>query len=321
MSRFIIGSALHHDLDRQGRIPLRAELREHAGHRRRQGQARGRGRVPRGLGSRPPRRALRRSCVERGCPPMPSALPIESRRPARGHEPVLADEVVRMLAPAPGRDRRRLHLRRRRPRPPPGARPGRVGPLHRHRPGPRGRRLVRRPRRRRRVRDPLHPGQLRRRPPAPGRPGAARRRDPDGPRPLVDAGRPTRARLLVLAPGPARHADGPLAPRARPPTWWPRRSEQRAGRHHAHVRRGALRPARSPAPSCAAARHGAHHDHRRPGRGGPLGRADAGPLRRRAPGQAGLPGAADRGQRRAGQPRARPRGRLRRCSPRAAAWR
>jgi len=29
---------------------------------------------------------------------VPSALPVESRRPARGHEPVLADEVVRMLA-------------------------------------------------------------------------------------------------------------------------------------------------------------------------------------------------------------------------------
>ena len=28
---------------------------------------------------------------------MPSALPLESRRPARGHEPVLADEVARML--------------------------------------------------------------------------------------------------------------------------------------------------------------------------------------------------------------------------------
>ncbi len=33
---------------------------------------------------------------------MPSALPIESRRPRSGHEPVLADEVVRMLALRPG---------------------------------------------------------------------------------------------------------------------------------------------------------------------------------------------------------------------------
>ena len=33
---------------------------------------------------------------------MPSALPVESRRPARGHDPVLADEVVRLLAPRPG---------------------------------------------------------------------------------------------------------------------------------------------------------------------------------------------------------------------------
>jgi 16S rRNA (cytosine1402-N4)-methyltransferase len=33
---------------------------------------------------------------------MPSALPIESRRPARGHEPVLADEVARTLALRPG---------------------------------------------------------------------------------------------------------------------------------------------------------------------------------------------------------------------------
>jgi 16S rRNA (cytosine1402-N4)-methyltransferase len=29
-------------------------------------------------------------------------LPVESRRPARGHDPVLADEVVRLLAPRPG---------------------------------------------------------------------------------------------------------------------------------------------------------------------------------------------------------------------------
>ncbi len=33
---------------------------------------------------------------------MPSALPLESRRPSRGHEPVLADEVVRLLAPRAG---------------------------------------------------------------------------------------------------------------------------------------------------------------------------------------------------------------------------
>ncbi|MGD9696843.1 MAG: 16S rRNA (cytosine(1402)-N(4))-methyltransferase RsmH [Thermoleophilia bacterium] len=33
---------------------------------------------------------------------MPSALPLESRRPARGHEPVLVDEVVRMLSVRPG---------------------------------------------------------------------------------------------------------------------------------------------------------------------------------------------------------------------------
>lgn len=33
---------------------------------------------------------------------MPSALPLESRRPSRGHEPVLADEVVRLLAPRVG---------------------------------------------------------------------------------------------------------------------------------------------------------------------------------------------------------------------------
>lgn len=33
---------------------------------------------------------------------MPSALPVESRRPAHGHEPVLVDEVVRMLAPRAG---------------------------------------------------------------------------------------------------------------------------------------------------------------------------------------------------------------------------
>ena len=31
VNRFIIGSALHHDLDRQGRLPLSAELRDYAG--------------------------------------------------------------------------------------------------------------------------------------------------------------------------------------------------------------------------------------------------------------------------------------------------
>lgn len=31
MNRFIIGSALHHELDRQGRIPLAPDLREYAG--------------------------------------------------------------------------------------------------------------------------------------------------------------------------------------------------------------------------------------------------------------------------------------------------
>jgi 16S rRNA (cytosine1402-N4)-methyltransferase len=33
---------------------------------------------------------------------VPSALPVESRRPARGHEPVLVDDVVRLLAPRAG---------------------------------------------------------------------------------------------------------------------------------------------------------------------------------------------------------------------------
>ena len=33
---------------------------------------------------------------------MPSALPVEARKPSRGHEPVLLDEVVRMVAPRPG---------------------------------------------------------------------------------------------------------------------------------------------------------------------------------------------------------------------------
>ena len=45
---------------------------------------------------------------------------------AREHEPVLAPELVSLLAPAAGPDRRRLHLRRRRPRPP--ASPSSLGP-------------------------------------------------------------------------------------------------------------------------------------------------------------------------------------------------
>ena len=192
---------------------------------------------------------------------MPSALPVESRRPARGHDPVLADEVVRLLAPRPGDTVVDAtfgaggHARRLAPA---LGQDGRYIAIDQD---PEAVRLVRRPRRGRRLRDPLHPGQLRRGPAAARRPGRARRRRPDGPGPLVDAGGPARARLLLLAPGAARHAHGP-GPRAlgrrprrrRPPSASSREiirtyGEERYARQIARaiVRRRARRPSPPPA--------------------------------------------------------------------------
>ena len=184
---------------------------------------------------------------------MPSALPVESRKPARGHEPVLADEVVRLLAPRAGETAVDAtfgaggHARRIAPL------AGRGRALHRHRPGPRGRGLVLRPGRRRGLRDAFRARQLRRRAAAAGRPGRARRRRADGPRPLVDAGRPARARLLATRARRRWTCAWTPAATARPPTSWPTRPRPSSPRSSAPTARSATRgPSR--APSCAAAR-------------------------------------------------------------------
>ena len=76
MSRFLGAGAFHHELDRQGRIPLAPELREHAGWRTARSSWWGWGSTWRsGIPAVCP--TASRSCVERGYPPVPSALPVE----------------------------------------------------------------------------------------------------------------------------------------------------------------------------------------------------------------------------------------------------
>ena len=226
--------------------------------------------------------------------------------PPAAHEPVLADEVVRAARAAARRDASSTA-----PSAPAATRAASRRPL-----GEDGRYVAidrtPRPRRwfadlaeRRGLRDALHPRQLRRRP-------AARWRD-QGLRAdavLMDLGlssmqvdQPERG-FSLLAPGAARHADGPRrcarsaadlvaeAPEAELAAGIRDYGEERYARPIARaiVRRRAEAPIAT---------------HRRPGGGRALGRAHAGALRRRAPRQAGLPGAAHRGQRRAGEPGAR----------------
>ena len=146
----------------------------------------------------------------------------------------------------------------------------------------------------------------------------AGRRDPARPRRLVDAARPARARLLVRRRRAARHADGPVAPSSRRRELvneaderelgliFKRYGEERYARQIARaiVRRRVERPFERTIDLVDTIKHGD---------------PDAGPVRRRPSGQARLPGAADRGQRRARRARGRASGGGARCSGPAAA--
>ena len=227
-----------------------------------------------------------------------SVMPIE-------HKPVLATELVELLAPAAGPGRGRLHLRGGRPRAPRrlAARRRRDPDLHRPRPGRRG--ALRALLRRGHLQDPLHRRRLRGRASHPRRRRRPPRHDLHGPRNVLDAGRCLGAGLLLLLRRAARHAHG-LAPGVQR-----RRPRQRVARvadrpGPAPLRRGALRRRDRPRDRQAAP---AADDlgARRRGQGRDAGQ---GPLRRRPPGQAHLPGDPDRRQRRARLARGRAADRL-----------
>ncbi len=126
-------------------------------------------------------------------------------------------------------------------------------------------------------------------------------RDPARPRHLVDAGRPARARLLVRDGRTPRHADGSLVGDHR------RGDRQHVGRARAGddlppLRGGALRGADRPRDRASARRAALHADGR--ARGHDQARdPDTGEVRRGASGEAGLPGAPHRRERRAGPAR------------------
>ena len=148
--------------------------------------------------------------------------------------------------------------------------------------------------------------------------GTQRRRGADGPRHLLDAGRPAGARVLVRRRCAARHADGSRVRADR------RRGGQRVGRAGDRpgagaVRRGAVRAADRPGDRPPPG-DGAVRAHRRPGRRDQVGDPDAQPLRPGPPGEALVPGAADRGQRRARVAPRGPRQRARGARGPAAGW-
>ena len=233
------------------------------------------------------------------------------------HVPVLAEEVRELLAIEPGQTvvdatfgagghaavlAADLQGRR---------------PLHRDRPRPDRAAVLRglQAPRRRAVALPARRGLGRPRPA--GRERRARRRDPARPRRLEHAARPAGARVLVRGRRAARHAHGPDRGADR------RRARQRGvGARADHdlpqVRRGALREA-DRARDRAAPPQAADRAHRRPRGHHPRRDPRARAVRRRPSGEARLPGAPDRRQRRARRARggaARLRSRC--CVPAAA---
>ena len=187
-------------------------------------------------------------------------LPNVQRTDAADHVPVLAEEVRELLDVQPGetivdatfgagghsraarrRPRGEREARRDRPRPDRAAvlRPGQgVGP---------------------RRADAVPARRLRRRPLAARGQRRPRGRRPARPRPLLDAGRPARARLLVRDRRAARHADGPVGRAERGGR--PRDVRRARARDDLpRVRRGAVRApdrARDRAPSRARSRSSA----------------------------------------------------------------
>ncbi len=127
--------------------------------------------------------------------------------------------------------------------------------------------------------------------------GGGGRRDPARPRRLEHAARPARARLLVRGRRAARHAHGSLrrglGARARE-----RARRARAADDLPPLRRGALREADRACDRAPAARAAVRADGR-PRRHDPGRDPGTCAVRRGPSGQARLPGAADRGQRRA----------------------
>ncbi len=232
-----------------------------------------------------------------------------SVRAPRSHVPVLAEELLEQLAPAARADGDRLHVRRRRARAP-GRRAARLlGNARRDRPRPAGRAALRGARGRDRVHAALHPLGLRRGARAARAGGNAGGHRVLRPRHVLDAGRHARARLLLLLRGAARHAHGSRAAAERA-----RRSSPSGTSAGSRTR--CATSARSVTPDAIAraivrrARAVADRDDARARRHDQLDDPRAGALRGRASGQALLPGAADRGQRRARTARSRAAARL-----------
>ena len=283
MRRFIIGTAPC-TTSSTGRAASRsaAELREHAGHRRTARSSSSGwastwrswdpGRLADALRQAPPRGGVR-----------PCQAPCRSSRvgPRAGHEPVLADEVVRHARACararPSSTAPSAPAATRAAWPPPSARPAATSPSTRT------------------PRPPTWFADLADDVVCETR--FIRANFADALPRLADQGLRADAVLMDLglssmqvdrpergfsysrqAPLDMRMDPSP-APLGRRPGG--RGARARAGRRDADVRRGALRPAHRPRDR-AAPRAGAHHHHRRPRRGGALRRADAGPLRRRA---------------------------------------